>query len=127
MSRKTTARTARQPAALDRSAIWIVTGIVGTMLLGLVTILVYRSELPPPPPPAKATASDLQAPAALVKAANALHFTPHSEPGVGTVENEPATAGPAPYSDRLLAKGTPAPVFTLTTPQGQSVTFPQKG
>jgi peroxiredoxin len=129
MSRRSTARAAAQRPTppIDRSLIWIVTGIVGVILLTVVSYLVYQSQIPPPPPPAKATAADLNAPPALIKAANALHFAPHSEPGVGIVENEPASASPAPYSSHLLPKGTPAPVFTLKTPQGQSVTFPERG
>ena len=129
MSRRPTARTAapRPTPPIDRSLMWIVTGIVGVILLTVVSYLVYQSQIPPPPPPAKITAADRNAPPALIKAANAVNFAPHSEPGVGTVENQPASASPAPYSDHLLARGTPAPVFTLKTPQGQAVTFPARG
>jgi len=129
MSRRPTAHTAapRPTPPIDRSLMWIVTGIVGVILLTVVSYLVYQSQIPPPPPPAKITAADRNAPPALIKAANAVNFAPHSEPGVGTVENQPASASPAPYSDHLLARGTPAPVFTLKTPQGQAVTFPARG
>jgi thiol-disulfide isomerase/thioredoxin len=90
-------------------------------------ILARHQSTPPPPPPGRETAADRNAPATLIRAANAVHFSPTTEPGVGSIESKPATDVPSPYSKILLAKGTAAPRFTLRTPQGQAVTAPVAG
>jgi peroxiredoxin len=103
--------------------VWIITAILGFVLVTVVGVLVARSQEAPPPKSAPPSASDRNAPPALVAAANALHFAPTTEPGVGIAENRPASAESAPYSSHLLKAGTVAPAFTLHTPQGQPVSL----
>lgn len=71
-----------------------------------------------------ASASDRNAPADLVKAANDVGFHPNTEAGVGEVEDKPASAGTAPTTD-LLPAGTKAPDFTLKTPEGKTYSLKQ--
>lgn len=113
---------------VDRSGRWIGTLLVTLAFLATVVLVVLRqNSAPPPPPPAKPTASDLNAPPVLIRAARAIGFIPTTEPGVGQIENRSASSGPAPYSKLLLARGSVAPSFTLRTPQGQSVSVPAAG
>jgi peroxiredoxin len=108
-----------------RDPAWIATAVVGFVLAAVVGTLVAHRQTGPAPKPAPAGAADRNAPAALVKAADALNFTPSSEPGTGVVEGKPASAVVAPYSTHLLKPGTVAPGFTLRTPQGQTVSLAQ--
>jgi thiol-disulfide isomerase/thioredoxin len=107
--------------------VWIATAAVAVVLFGIVSYLVYQSEVPKPPPPARQTAGDRAAPPGLIRAANAVGFVPTTEFGVGQVEGQPASASPKPSSTKLLKVGTNAPVFSLRTPQGQRVTAPARG
>jgi thiol-disulfide isomerase/thioredoxin len=104
-----------------------------TVLLGTIGLIVLiiavagglaatRSS-PKKPPPAAASASDKSAPASLVKAANAIGFSPNTEAGVGTIESKPASAANAPSNASLLPVGSTAPDFTLKTPEGQPVSL----
>jgi len=124
-------RARRRPAPPPppaRSRAWIVTAILGALLVATVIVMVVtRPSAPPPPPPAKAPSGDRSASPALVRAANAVGFSPTTEPGVGQIEGAPASAAPAPASNQLLRPGRPAPRFTLRTPQGQPVTVPVAG
>jgi peroxiredoxin len=106
-----------------RDPVWIATAVVGFLLAAIVGTLVARHQSGPPPASAPPAASDQNAPPALVAAANALHFTPTTEPGAGVLEGKPASAVAAPYSTHLLKPGTVAPGFTLKTPQGQAVSL----
>jgi thiol-disulfide isomerase/thioredoxin len=111
-----------------RSSAWLVTAVLGALLVATVVVMVVtRKSAPPPPPRATAPSADKNAPPALVRAANAVGFVPTTEPGVGQIEGAPASAAPAPRSDHLLARGRPAPRFTLRTPQGEPVTVPVAG
>ena len=68
-------------------------------------------------------AADRHAPAALVRAANALDFKAYRFPGLGTIENEPASAAHPPSNPKLLPVGAEAPGFTLETPTGETVSL----
>jgi peroxiredoxin len=85
--------------------------------------LVFAARSPKPAPPAAATAADRNAPASLVAAATAVGFHPTTEPGVGAIEGQPASAGQPSSNTNLLPVGAPAPLFTLTTPQGEKVSL----
>ncbi len=78
---------------------------------------------PKKPPPAAASAADRSAPAALVKAAAAVGFSPRTEAGVGQIESKPASAANAPSNPNFLPVGATAPDFTLKTPAGQPVSL----
>jgi peroxiredoxin len=103
----------------------ILFGTIGLIVLIVAVAggLAATSSSPKKPPPAAASASDKKAPASLVKAANAIGFSPNTEAGVGTIESKPASAANAPSNPNLLAVGTTAPGFTLKTPAGQSVSL----
>jgi peroxiredoxin len=69
------------------------------------------------------TGEDKSASPALVDAANKVGFKPTTEPGVGHVEDKPASAAGPPQAESLLAVGSKAPPFTLKTPQGKTVSL----
>ena len=96
------------------AAVVIVIGIV-------VGVLLATRSSPEAPPSASPSAADRGAAAALVKAADAVGFYPTTEPGVGRVESQPASAAQPPSNPSLLAVGSKAPAFSLKTPQGQRV------
>jgi peroxiredoxin len=102
--------------------IWAATGAL-VVVLGIVVgaLLVTRSTSTPPP--AASSAVDKNAPAALVKAADAVGFQPTTEPGVGQIEGQPASAAQPPSTPNLLPVGAKAPAFALKTPEGQSVSL----
>jgi peroxiredoxin len=58
-----------------------------------------------------------------VKAADAVGFRPNVEPGVGVIESKPASAAQSPASSNLLAVDSPAPSFTLGTPEGKDISL----
>lgn len=97
-------------------------GLIAVVAIVVAGLVATRSS-PKKPPPAAASASDKNAPAALVKAANAIGFSPIAEAGTGTIESKPASAAKAPSNTNLLAVGTKAPGFTLKAPAGQKVSL----
>jgi peroxiredoxin len=103
--------------------IWVATAVLAAVIAVVVGVLAMRSSSAPPPPPAAASAADENAPPALVRAADAVGFQPTTEPGVGIWEDKPASAVHAARSNALRAPGTPAPPFTLKTPQGETVSL----
>ena len=92
----------KPPRALSQRTVWLGTaGLV--VLVGIVVgVLLTTRSTPKPPARAASSASDANAPAALVKAADAVGFYPTTEPGTGTVEDQPASAAPPTYSQTLL-------------------------
>jgi peroxiredoxin len=108
------------PSPWTSRAIWLGTAALLLVIAVIVTVLAVRSQSSAPPP-AQQSAGDENAPAALVQAADAVGFAPSTEPGVGEMEDRPASATKPPRSTALLAKGTPAPSFSLQTPTGQRV------
>jgi cytochrome c biogenesis protein CcmG/thiol:disulfide interchange protein DsbE len=102
--------------------IWLGTGGLVLVIAVIATILALRSPSSPPPP-AQPSASDENAPPALVEAADAVGFRPTTGPGVGEIEDKPASAAGEPSNPNLLPTGTAAPGFTLRTPQGESVSL----
>jgi len=67
------------------------------------------------------TGADQNASPELIKAAEAVGFTPPSLAGTGSVEDKPASEAPGSTNMSLLAPGTQAPDFTLKTPTGETV------
>jgi peroxiredoxin len=102
--------------------IWLATGVVCVVLAVVVGVLAGRSDSAPVPSAADPSSANANAPASLVKAADAVGFEPHSEPGTGLIEDDPADKAPTPNPD-LLQPGTTAPPFTLKTPEGESVSL----
>jgi peroxiredoxin len=114
-----------RPRGSQQRLVWLTTAGLAVVVVGVVVVLLVNRSSPTVPPPAQAVASDLNAPAALVKAANLVGFRPTYEPGVGQIESKPASDAHAPSNPDLLAVGTTAPGFTLETPQGQKVSLSQ--
>jgi peroxiredoxin len=100
---------------------WLATAGVAAAIAIVVTVLLVTRPTPQAPPAATPSAADLNAPAALVRAAARVGFQPNVEPGVGQIENKPAGAAQAASSQDLLPVGTKAPTFTLKTPEGGTV------
>jgi cytochrome c biogenesis protein CcmG/thiol:disulfide interchange protein DsbE len=114
------------PAPRSTRVIWLATAGVGAAVALAVAVLVLtRSNGPKPPPAASVSASDRNVPESLGKAAEDSGFHPTTEPGIGEIEDKPASAANPPFSKTLLAPGTTAPGFTLKTPQGQTYSLAQ--
>jgi peroxiredoxin len=104
--------------------IWMVTAGVAVVALLATSYLAVRANTGTAPPPASTqSAADRNAPADLVAAANAIGFHTSTEPGVGQLEGEPASAAQGPSTADLLKPGSTAPAFTLKTPQGETVSL----
>jgi peroxiredoxin len=115
----------RIEAARRRRAvmIWMATGLVCIGLAAVAAVLIAGADSAPVPKAANPSEANASAPAALVRAADKVGFQPHSEPGTGLVENDPASSGSVESTPSLLAPGTVAPPFTLKTPVGQTVSL----
>jgi peroxiredoxin len=103
---------------------WLLLAMLGA-LVAVVVVAVVAAVSSSPPPKRTLTISkeDRNAPVALRRAAAAVGFQPIEANGTGTVENEPAGAARVPLGTDLLAVGTKAPPFTLSTPAGRSVSL----
>jgi peroxiredoxin len=104
-----------------RTAWWLTSAGVAALTIVAGVLLATRPTSALPPPAATVSRADRAAPAVLVKAADAVHFRPNTEPGVGQIEGQPAWAGDRQSSPTLLAAGSIAPGFTLKTPEGHIV------
>ena len=106
----------------QRTILYVTIVVIVVIVAGAVGYSQLKSS-PKKPPPAAASAADKNAPASLVKAADAVGFSPNTEAGVGEIESQPASAANPPSSPNLLPVGSTAPDFTLKTPTGQSVSL----
>ena len=114
----------REPARRAELATWLMTaGVVAAIGLGTVYLLANRQSAPAPKAAKTQSAADRNAPASLVAAADAIGFHTSTEPGVGQMEGEQASAAQGPSTSDLLKPGTVAPPFTLKTPQGEAVSL----
>jgi peroxiredoxin len=103
--------------------VWLGTGGLVALVTVLVVVLLVTRTSPKVAAAAPVTAADKNASASLISAANKVGFHPTTEPGVGEVEGQPASAAVPPTNPNLLAVGSTAPNFTLTTPQGKRVSL----
>ena len=117
----------QQPTSpATRRALLATASLVAIIAVAVIVVIATKStSTPPTAPPATPSASDRNAPAGLIRAANAVDFHPTYEPGVGVIESQPASAGHPPENPNLLPVGTRAPGFTLKTPQGEKVSLAQ--
>jgi peroxiredoxin len=116
----------RMSGARRTKLVWGGTGALAVVVVAIVAaLLASRSSAKTPAQAASVSASDRNASASLVQAANRVGFHPTTEAGTGVVESQSASAAPAPTSTTLLAVGSKAPGFTLKTPQGTSVSLSQ--
>jgi peroxiredoxin len=113
----------QRPLAERTQLIWAATGGLLVVVGIVVGVLLATRSTSTPPPAAAPSAADRNAPAALVKAADAVGFHPTTEPGVGQLEDQPASAAQPPSNPNLLPVGAKAPAFTLETPEGRSVSL----
>lgn len=113
----------RPVAERRRMLIWAGTAALVAAAAIVGAVLATRSSGKTLPPAASVAASDRNAPASLVAAANAVGFHPTTEPGTGQIEDKPAGAALPPANPNLLPVGSRAPDFTLKTPQGQAVSL----
>jgi len=103
--------------------IWAGTGALVVVVAIVAGALLATRSSPKTPSSASPSAADRNASPALVAAANQVGFHPTTEPGVGVIEGEPASAAQPPANPDLLPVGSKAPGFTLRTPQGQKVSL----
>ena len=113
----------KQQPRVQPKTVWLATGVLAAVVAVVVVVLVTTRSRPTVPAAAAATAADRNAPASLVQAADNVGFHPTTEPGVGQIEGEPASAAGAPSNPDLLPVRSVAPAFTLRTPQGQQVSL----
>jgi peroxiredoxin len=121
LKRERSQASATAPSAVSEWTILLASAalaLVGVLVVG-VLLMTRPSHEPPPPAPRSAAEDD--APAALVRAADAVGFTPNVEPGTGEVERLAALAARPPSNPNLLPVGTRAPGFALQTPEGKTV------
>ena len=92
-----------QAAALPQRAVLL--GTVGVVVaIGIVVgVLVATRSSPKAPPPASSAAADTNAPAALVKAANAVNFQPSNVSSFGARGGVYIAGGIAPRFPEFLA------------------------
>jgi peroxiredoxin len=113
----------QRPAAERMRLVWAGTGGVVVLIVVVAGVLLATRSSSKVPPPATASAADRNAPASLIRAAQAVGFHPTTEPGVGELEGQPASSAQPPTNPNLLAVGSKAPAFSLTTPEGQTVSL----
>lgn len=113
----------QRPRAEMTRLVWASSGALLLVVAIVIGVLLVNRSSPKPPPPAAASAADRNAPASLIAAASAVGFHPTTEPGVGELESQPASAAEAPSNPDLLAVGSVPPAFTLETPQGGKVSL----
>lgn len=123
LERRVSAPTAAGRPRVQPKIVWLATGIVATGIAVVVVVLVATHSQPTAPAAATATASDRNATASLIQAANTVGFHPTTEPGVGQMEGEPASAAGGPSNPDLLPVRSVAPPFTLRTPQDQEISL----
>jgi thiol-disulfide isomerase/thioredoxin len=115
-------KAARRPRS--RRIAWLATAPPLLIAAVVIVSLVTRGSAGAVPPPAKEIpAVDRHASPELVKAADAIGFHPSTAPGVGTIEEQPASAARPPSNPDLLPIGSQAPGFTLKTPTGETVSL----
>src|SRR5438132_8012356 len=105
------AKTAPRPGG--QVATWLVTvGVVMAVSLTTLYLVNHQKSAPAPKAAKTQSASDRNASPALIAAANAIGFHTSTEPGVGLVEDKPASEAAGPSTGDLLKPGTTAPPFT---------------
>ena len=112
-------REAARQRVVRRAALLVTVGVV---VVGLVVVLVVtlRPTAAPTQDPALPRQPAVSA-ADLESAADAAGFRPTTASDVGIVENLPADTTLLAPSRSILPVGVPAPDFTLSTPQGETV------
>ena len=112
------------PVLKARKAVFVATLVLAVVVAIVVgALLLTKKTTPATPPATSVSAEDRNAPASLVTAAHDVGFHPTSEPGIGEVEDQPASAASPPSNPNLLKAGTKAPAFTLKTPTGEKVSL----
>jgi hypothetical protein len=118
---------ARDQRELDQQRqqrmVWIATSGVLLAVVAVAAVLVVRNRTPAAPGPATPSAADRAAPASLKLAANKIGFHPEPIPGVGKIEDKPASDAAPNANPDLLKPGTTAPAFSLKTPLGDTVSL----
>jgi len=129
-TRKRTRREAPPPtnkaadaAKSRRRLIWMSVVIPALIVAAIVAVLLARNSTPAPPPAAAPSRADSEASPQLISAADAVGFHPTTEPGVGQIEDKPASDAQPPSNSDLVAVGSRAPAFSLKTPEGDSVSL----
>jgi thiol-disulfide isomerase/thioredoxin len=93
-------------------------------IVAVIVVAVVAARSPAPPPHAVTIPTvDRDASPALIRAAEAVDFQPPREPGVGTIEDKPASAANPPIAGDLLPVGSLAPSFSAHTPTGKTVSL----
>ena len=110
-------------AADMKKKVLVVTLAGAIAVVVIVGVIIATQGSTSAPKPVGTLGSDANAPASLVSAAQAVGFAPRVEPGVGQVEDKPASAGQPPSGTTLLPIGATAPAFNLKTPLGDSVSL----
>jgi thiol-disulfide isomerase/thioredoxin len=105
-----------------RTRIVLLVVLVGVFAAALIGGAILARSKTPPGRFVTIPLADRSASPALIRAAEAVRFHPTTGPGVGQLENQPASAA-APSGHGLLPVGAPAPGFVLRTPTGAKVSL----
>ena len=109
LERRKVAPVGKQQPRVQPKLVWLATAGLATVIAAVVIVLVVTRTQPSVAAAAAPTAADRNAPASLVEAADNVGFHPTTEPGVGLIEGEPASAAGAPSNPDLLAVRSVAP------------------
>jgi peroxiredoxin len=123
LDRRGVAPVGKQQPRVQPKFVWLATAGLAAAIAAVVIVLVVTRGQPSVAAAAAVSAGDRNAPASLVAAANNVGFHPTTEPGVGLIEGQPASAAAAPSNPDLLPVRSVAPGFTLRTPQGHPVSL----
>ncbi len=116
-------RPGRAPLSGRTRLVFMVTIAIAIGIVVVVGVLLATSKTKTPQHVVTIPVADRNASPALVRAAEAVHFHPLTEPGIGLIEDQPASAASPPMSSTLLPVGSQAPGFTLRTPTGTAVSL----
>jgi peroxiredoxin len=110
-----------RPAFSPRTRFLLMLALIG-VVAAVVVIGVVLAGSSSNPHVVTIPKADRNASAALLRAAQAVHFRPPGGDGVGRIESEPASAAKI-FTKGLLTVGAQAPDFTLRTPTGRRVSL----
>jgi thiol-disulfide isomerase/thioredoxin len=117
-------RQSRTPDGRRRRTIYAVALGLAIAVTATVGVLVaVTGEDAPPPRSSTLPESYADASPELIEAAQEVGFYPKTSPGVGQIQDQPASAAQPPSNPNLLPVGSEAPAFTLETPTGNSVSL----
>jgi len=117
-------RQSRRPDGKRRRTIYAVAlGLAIAVTAAVGVLVAVNGEDAPPPRSSTLPDSYADASPELIEAAQDVGFYARTSPGVGQIQDQPASAAQPPSNPNLLPVGSEAPAFTLETPTGNTVSL----